>query len=259
MGFDLVSAATVAGCLMVLVPGAFGGNGSGAGHFITQEDYFREYRYFFQSKGCKIHTAEFQADSTIEERGILLRDQVDRFRKKEGGGKVFILAHSQGALDARYALKTLKLTGVAAVASIGAPHTGTPVAEWGVSHQTARSPIYWGLRLLADYDLDTLRFMGELTPAFLVKTAKYFEPVSEVRYGSARAVCTTHCHWGLRILKWWFELGPSDGLVPGENQRFGEDLGEYDLDHLSEIGVDLAKRSERTRWLTRVAAWYGIR
>jgi hypothetical protein len=112
------------------------------------------------------------------------------------------------------------------------------------------------LRLIADYDLDALRFVAEFRESFLRKHADAFAPVASVRYGAARGICRTKCHIGLRLLQWWVGIDGGDGISTGAQQRFGEDLGQYDLDHLSEINADEAKRGERKRLLESV--WYFI-
>jgi triacylglycerol lipase len=248
-----LTASVLAKCLVFLVPGAFAAGSGGAAHFITGDQYFAEYKTFFEAKGCKTSMASFAPDATIEERALMLRDQLERFRKANGEG-IVLIAHSQGGLDARFALKHLKIRGVRALVTIGVPHHGTPVADW-VIDQRDHERAYFRILRLVGYDLSALRFVGELSPAFLQKHAEHFQEVPGIRYASAEAVCTSHCYWGLRALRSFMGLGPSDGLVAAESQRFGEDLGTYDLDHLSEVGVDSEKRAERQKFLGRVWAW----
>jgi hypothetical protein len=235
-------------CIVFLVPGAFGQGTSS--FFLAQKDYFADYPAFFRSKGCETRAVEFPQDATIEIRAVMIRDQVDNHRK--GFAHTYLLAHSQGGLDARYALRSRGLAGVEALASLGVPHEGTLLADWAVSQRDRGTPIYWLLRLFG-YDLRQVSFLGEMRPEFLRKHAARFEAVPQVRYGSGRAVCRTHCHWGLSRLARWVGIGPGDGLVSGTNQGFGEELGEYDLDHISEVGADRLKAPERQRFLER--AW----
>lgn len=265
--------AVAADCRIVLVPGAFGVGTSSL--FLRNEDYFAEYRAFFEAKGCAVKNAEFPPDGTIEERALVLKDQVARFagagaKTGKGGASVaknrspatpvVLVAHSQGALDARFALRTLGMPAVGTLISIGAPHSGTPVANWVVEQRERSGWLYWLLRL-GGYDLKALAFAGEMTPEFLQRFLPRFEKVAKVRYASAQGVCRTSCHWALRALSRWVGkvgsatqgVGPGfgDGMVGRDSQTWGDDLGEYDLDHLSEVAVDAAKRSERARFLAR--------
>ncbi len=241
-------------CRIYLVPGAFGARGSGGGAklFLRPEDYFKEYRDFFNQKGCETRQVEFPADATIEERGQVLRDQVKAWR---GVSPLYLIGHSQGALDARYALQQLKLQGVAGLVSIGAPHRGTPAAEWVVVQRDSRSVLYWTLRGLGGYDLDALRFAGELTPLFLGSHPAQFGAVAGVRYASAQGECRQGCHWVLRFAASWLGVGTGDGIVPSSSQHFGDELGSFNLDHISEVGVDPEKRIERSRFLSAVWTW----
>jgi len=245
-------------CQLFLVPGAFSPGTDGAARFVTSTEYFAEYRAYFEKKGCAVKMGEFPPDATIEERSLVVRDQIERL-VKEKGAPVWVLAHSQGALDIRFALKTLGLKGVSAVATIGSPHRGTPLADWVVEHRERGSWLYWALRYLGSYDLRELRFAAELKESFLAKHADKFEQVPGVRYGAARAVCRTDCTRVIRLLQRWAGIPDGDGLVPASSQSFGDDLGEYDLDHLSEIGVDVSKRSERARLMNRLWEFFSRR
>ncbi len=244
-------------CFVFLAKGAASSNFWGSWLFVSEKDYFSEYSRFFESKGCVVRQGQFPPDATVEECGLVLRDQVERFSRdvRQGGSgdenRIAVIAHSQGGLNVRFALKSLRLSGVSSVITVGTPHSGTPVADWVVGHRDRESWFYWILRM-GGYDLQALRFLGEFQRPFLEKHATHFAAVPEVRYASARAVCKTDCHWMLRMLSWWLALPSGDGLVPGESQRFGTDLGEFDLDHISSVGVDRAQRSERLRLMEKM-------
>lgn len=244
------AAVALALCKIALVPGAFGTGTSGL--FLNPDDYFKEYDAYFRAKGCQVEKIAFPQDAKIEVRAMVLRDQIER-----SGQGWTILAHSQGGLDARFALKTLKMKGVSALVTLGTPHSGTPLASWAAGQRDSSGFTYWLLKLLGGYDLRGVSFLGEMTPDFLTKHAEKFEAVPGVRYASARGVCRTGCARPIRLLAWWTALPPGDGIVPGESQRFGEDLGELDLDHISEAGADAPKRLERHRFLDAVWSWLG--
>jgi hypothetical protein len=253
LGFPIDTRATST-CRVGLVPGAFAPGTEGSGRWIRDEDYFRTAREFFSTKGCEVFQFQFPEDGSIEERGLMIRDQLQR----RGGfsGRTLLLAHSQGGLDARYALAALKVSGVDALVTVGTPHSGSRVAEWAHEQAEKRGFVSRFLQVGFDYDLGALRFLGEMVPGFIDSRASYFRLPSQVRGASARAVCRTQCFWLLRALSWVFDLGPGDGLVEAESQRWGEDLGEFDLDHLSEVSVSLDKHDERNRMLHGVWIWW---
>ncbi len=242
------------GCRILLAPGAFAGNSTGSRLFLSSDDYFREYRAYFEGRGCEVRQAEFPPDATIEVRGLVLRDQAERYAKK-AGGKLVLIAHSQAGLDSRFALRRLGLSAwVSGLVTVASPHRGTPAANWVVEHRESGSLIYRLLKWLADYDMKALAFAGELTPEFLAKHAAHFEKVPDARYAFARGACRTGCHATLRFSAWWFGLGESDGLSPLESQSLdgADDLGTFDLDHISQVGADPAKREERARLLEAI-------
>jgi hypothetical protein len=259
---EVHAASTTTGgpCTVILVPGAFGVGKSSL--FLSADDYFSDYEKFFKEKGCVVRKIEYPPNVTIEVRARFLRDQTRESTAQNGGVRAVIVAHSQGALDARFALKSLGLASVSALISIGAPNYGTPIADWVISHRDSKSILYWVLRLGGNYDLKGLPFVGEMTEAFLKQHAENFSQVTGVKYASARGACRTDCHWSLRLLNWLSggrgglsSASGGDGMIPAERQSFGEDLGEYDLDHISEVGHDAAKLPERTRFLEKLVPY----
>ena len=261
------SAASVSACRVFLVPGALGGDNAGSGFFVKTADYYRDYRDFFSKKGCRVATATLPMDASIEEHGRILRDEINQFASSMPTGTeitaetkdtpIWIVAHSQGALDIRYAIQSLQIEApVTAVASIGAPHQGTPAASWTAAQRDQQTWIYSFLRTFFSYDLAALRFLSEMEPGFVESHAAAFAKRAGVRYGSARGVCTSGCHFTLWFSGKWFGVQDGDGLIPGESQRFGDDLGAYNLDHLSEIGVDSGKKAERERLLEAIWNWF---
>jgi hypothetical protein len=231
-------------CRVALVPGAVGAEGSG--RFLRVEDYLREYREYFEARGCAVLRVRLPGDSKIEVSALMLREQLER---EWDGRSGFLVAHSLGGLVARYALKSLGLPGARALVTIGAPHEGTELARRALRERERGGLVAWALRRLGGYDLSALAFLEQATPEFVREHAQAFGPVPGVRYLSARAACRS-CDWRLRLVGWWGGVpAPSDGLVPAARQRFGEDLGEYDLDHLSEAGAGESGRAERARFL----------
>lgn len=244
-----VGGANVQRCRVLLVPGAFGGDDAASGLFIQEKNYFAQYETFFKSKGCLTGKAILPADLTIEERSLLLRDQVRRFSSETRS--VILIAHSEGGLDARFALKTLKMPQVKTLLSVGVPHQGTPLASWVLQQREQETLAYWLFRLVFQYDFKKLRFAGEMTPDFLARHESHFSKLDGVQYASAQAVCETHCHPLLRLLSRWIPVPDGDGVIPSSSQLFGKNLGQFDLDHVSTVGVDRAKDQERQRLLTR--------
>ena len=227
-------------CQVALLPGAFERSSLVARWILSEDEYFREYRDFFKGKGCLVKQMHFPPDSTIEQRAFLIRNQL------EESGPWWVIAHSQAGLDLRFAFQTLRLnpSRVRGVVSIGTPHHGSRVATWALDHLQRRS-LFWRVLKLAGYDLGELRFLPEMDGDFLIQKAGYFIQEPRVAWFSVGSDCQNSCHWALRLLAHWAGARNGDGLVELESQRFGQWLGPFDLDHLSEVGVDGAKRGIR--------------
>jgi hypothetical protein len=240
-------------CKVALLPGAFEATSWVGKMVLRDEEYFREYREFFSSRGCEVLQLSFPPDTTIEQRGFLIRNRLNE------GGPWQVIAHSQAGLDLRYAFQTLGLrpSRIKFVITIGTPHRGSSAAAWAMAHQRRGSLLSKMLALLG-YDLAELRFLPEMEAPFLESRARYFAQTPPVPWFSAVGDCKTACHPGLRLLRWL--SGPSggkqdgDGMVEAQAQSFGETLGSFDLDHLSEVAAHPQKSAERRRLIEAISA-----
>src|SRR5439155_6766729 len=133
--------------------------------------------------------------------------------------RVNLVAHSLGGLDARYAISKLGLHDrVASLVTLGTPHRGTPVADFGIA---VADPL--GLkRILGAIGFDT-RVFYELTTAHMKRFNREVPDARAVWYGSliARAQSGLHplllpIHLALKQ-----NAGENDGLVLSSSQRCG--------------------------------------
>jgi pimeloyl-ACP methyl ester carboxylesterase len=248
-----------AACNILLVPGAFGTGSSS--QFLSPQDYFSEYEAYFKAKGCEILHVQFLENATIESRALMLRDQAEKFLKKNGGTDVIIIAHSQGGLDARFAVSTVKMAHVRALITIGTPHQGTPLADWMIEQKNSKSILYWVLKIFAQYDLADLPFAGEMTEKFLKRFEDKFRDDPSVAYASATGACQSDCHWAFKLLRMVSGIdllgAHGDGIIPADSQLHGENLGRYNLDHIAEVGADAAKKAERFKLLDSIWEFIG--
>lgn len=234
-------------CRFLLLPGAFD-QSSLVGRWVLQEGaYFATYRARLVSRGCEVEQMQFPADSTIEQRAMLIRNRI------EERGPFHVIAHSQAGLDLRFAFKTLGLkpAQVRSVTSIGTPHSGSRVAEWALGHQRRRSLLYRALWIFG-YDLAALRFLPEMDASFLREKAAYFSAEPPVPWFYPEVSCRTQCHWFFRLLGKLVGSGDGDGMVEASSQVFGRLIGSFDLDHLSEIADGGSRVSERERLISAV-------
>ena len=143
-----------------------------------------------------------------------------------------IIAHSMGGLDARYAIARLGLSDkVASLTTIGTPHLGTPLADFG-SRMLSRL-----VRMMGRFF--NLRAFVDLTTAQMAEFNRATPDVAGVSYGSVVArsgrlrthplLWATHAYLAQRA-------GPNDGVVPSASQPWGEVVREIDADHWAQIG-----------------------
>ncbi|MBL7715839.1 MAG: hypothetical protein JNL01_10275 [Bdellovibrionales bacterium] len=258
-----MASASALACVLFIVPGAFGVDGGGTSFIVDPKDFMLPVVRYFETKGCAVKKGQLPADSKIEERGMILKDQYSRWLdglRREG--KIdsqtakWMIAESLGGLTARMALGTLKMTDVDAVAFIGVPHQGTPLARWTLDQIKEKTWIYRIASVVFDYDMGALAFTEQVLPEFLEKHRARFQPPAPVRIGSVLNECHSNCSAWLQVLGW---IGPKfagDGIVPTSDQRFGDDLGTFDLDHLTAVVDHRLGHDQRKQMLDSIWQWF---
>ncbi|WP_437593716.1 esterase/lipase family protein [Sorangium sp. So ce1000] len=96
-------------------------------------DYFGGIASALRSGGAEVYaTAVPQFDST-EARGEALLAQIEDIVARTGSGKVNLVGHSHGGLDARY-VAAVRPDLIASVTTIGSPHQGAELASYLQDH-----------------------------------------------------------------------------------------------------------------------------
>ena len=194
--------------------------------------YFQGVEEALAEAGVEVASIALPATAGVEARARALAGAVERL----GGGKVNLVAHSMGGLDARWWIG--RLGGHAKVASlvtIGAPHRGTSVADWGARRVGSALS---GWRLLREVGIDPTAF-GDLTREACEERNALLAGEPEVptfSYGGARPWWETAAPLlpSFRILQ--RAEGPNDGLVSVWSARFGEYRGTVPADHFAQTG-----------------------
>ncbi len=96
---------------------------------------FRDFHYFnywgripreLVRNGANVYYGHQEAWGTVEDNGLILKNKIMEILQKTGCGKVNIIAHSKGGLDARYVISGLKMEAyVASLTTINTPHRGS--------------------------------------------------------------------------------------------------------------------------------------
>ncbi|MCO5142487.1 MAG: hypothetical protein M9962_05295 [Oligoflexia bacterium] len=226
---------------IVLVHGATYGGASLKIGFLNFGDYFEKIPAFLSQAGTTVKIADLPTDVGIGERAAVLQS----FLKSEfKNTKVNIIAHSLGGLDARYAATVLRSPNILSITTIGTPHRGTPLADWGVN-QMKNEGLWYYFFLLLGYDLKGRRFLPELATEYMQKTFNPKVPNrADIQYFSVRTKASFKKKSMSRLL--WFtsrwvesdgsiKNGEHDGLVPFESQGWGKILLNMELDHLAQM------------------------
>lgn len=219
---------------IILAPGLFGFDGKIVSYFFGISRYMR-------ALGCKVFTARTEM-ARVERRARVLKAQVLDYLHSTRTKKVNIIAHSMGGLDARCVISRLGMEDrVASLSTIGTPHHGTAIADWGARRLSLV------MRLLKVLGMDTQCFR-DLTTERCERFNEEVKNAPGVRYftysGSQEKSRVTPLLWPSfdLIMR---EEGDNDGLVSVGSARWDMEgvkyMGNHDADHFNLIGwhIDL--------------------
>jgi triacylglycerol lipase len=191
----------------------------------------RKTRYFRGLAGLEadfIHP-RVQPTASIAVRAQRLADLI----REVPGGRVNIIAHSMGGLDARYAIARLGLDQrVASLVTIGTPHRGTPLADAG-SHLVPAA-VTRALSKVMDvgalHDLTTVKMEQFNREVLDLPEIAYCSIVAKSSLAQTHPLLwPTHAYLSRKC-------DENDGIVCASSQRWGTVLREIDADHWAQIG-----------------------
>eukprot|EP00908_Phaeocystis_cordata_P009490 Transcript_20270.p1 GENE.Transcript_20270~~Transcript_20270.p1 ORF type:complete len:360 (-),score=46.76 Transcript_20270:394-1317(-) len=226
-------------------------------------EYFHGVRSYLQSQHgiTRVLTPGLSPLAPSSTRAAQLRDAIHKWNERRHGERVTIIAHSQGGLDARYAISRLQADGLAwQLITMGTPHRGTALCDRLVWPAARRLPTALadaldraGLPVQMAQHLTRDHMLEEFNPTVI--------DAPDVRYLSLAGARSPLQYWApliptAALLSRW--EGPNDGLVSGETQavesppesqpaqlvwpslavesaQWGEFLGCEDLDHVEMI------------------------
>lgn len=134
--------------------------------------FFRDVKHFnywgripaeLETNGATIFYGKQQSAASVENSAEELLERIKYIVNKTGCGKVNIIAHSKGGLDARYAISCLGADEyVASLTTINTPHRGCIFAEYLLNKAPEKLK-----DSLADRYNKTLKKFGDQSPDFL--------------------------------------------------------------------------------------------
>jgi triacylglycerol lipase len=224
---------------IVLQHGLFGFGDFEIGKLVKLS-YFRKIDRALEERGHPLIISRVHPTGPIALRARQLKRTILReLRTKRIDGRVVILAHSMGGLDARYMISKLGMSGrVGALVTLSTPHRGSPYADWCLRNLGQRMK---GLRLMELLGLD-VRAVSDLT---LDSCARFNDAIPDhpdVQYYSISAArpwhlvppFMLHSHRLITDLE-----GDNDGVVSVASARWGEHLETWPADHLHVINKRL--------------------
>jgi len=246
---------------------------------IGPVNYFFNVAADLRTRGEAVFESQVSPYEASDVRGQALAQFIDDTLRSTGACKVNLIAHSQGGLDGRYVISTLRYGDrVAALATVSTPHRGTVVADvaLGVVQVSSFTADTLNAILLAVQGLTSNQSgnpniranLWQLTTAQAAAFNRQNLDDSRVRYysvagRSSLASGSRDCGgavWenpsGLDVLDPLLTVPasvfpffdpllqptPNDGLVAVPSARWGRFLGCVPADHFDEVGqvADLA-------------------
>jgi triacylglycerol lipase len=213
--------------------------------------YFKGIKSHLEGNGFEVHHTRVDFSGSVGLRASQLSDQINQILSGRTADKVHIIAHSMGGLDARHMIVDIDgmAEKVASVTTIGTPHLGTSIADFGISR--GGNLLIRGLESVID-----LGGFSDLT----TKACEEFNLRAKDKEASNKVVYRTYASAEDRDLVFlplqpsWLIInkfeGENDGLVSVKSQQWENELSGSDgsrktveqfrftvpADHLNEVG-----------------------
>jgi triacylglycerol lipase len=199
---------------------------------VTLATYFRRVPQLLADAGNRVITPAVPPTGSIARRAEALEAAIGNHA---GSEPVHVIAHSMGGLDARFMITHRGMAGrVLSLTTIGTPHRGTALADRGVDLAEQTGVFGWLRRSPIDHEAfedlrtDACARFNETTPD--APGVRYFSVAGNKRR-----------HEMLYALRFSHDViapaeGPNDGLVSVRSAQWGEFLGEWNCDHVNQVG-----------------------
>jgi triacylglycerol lipase len=237
---------------IVLVHGLLGFDALRVGR-VRLRGYFPGVEESMRVGGNRVHCAKLHPTDGIVHRAEQLRAFLDSVSLTE---PVHLMTHSMGGLDARYMISRLGMAGrVLSLTTIGTPHRGSPIADWGV-HRLGQyvKPLFqfFAVPDQAFYDLTTeacRTFNADVPDA------------PTVRYFSVAGRCTLAWlgpQWLIPYTVIRRTEGANDGMVSVASATWGEQTDVWDGDHISLVNWPNPQACALGVWRSRQKQYAGL-
>lgn len=208
-----------------------------------------------RDRGARVFHGGQDSWATVEANAAALKERVQAVLAETGSGKVHLIAHSKGGLEARYLVSSLGMAPyVASVTTISTPHHGSKTMDvlYRLPHGLFRLGGFFvdlWYRLLGDRDPDFFAVCGQFTTAWAEAFNRANPDAEGVLYrtyggvmaGPASDLLMAWQHFVVRRVE-----GDNDGLVSLASAQWTgfrgpwRGVGRRGISHLDE--VDLRRR-----------------
>jgi triacylglycerol lipase len=228
-------------------------------------EYFHGIPAELYGGGAEVYTTQVSALSSSDQRGEQLLAEVEYIVAATGAGKVNLIGHSQGGLDARY-VAALRPDLVASVTTVGTPHRGSRIADWFLDHTAEGGFTRAVTDLLGDaFGLVLALLTGTDRPQDAIGSLEQLSSAGMSAFNARfpTGLPTTRCGegppaaGGIRFYSWsgasalthaldptdaafaittFLTGGDNDGLVERCSSHFGRVIrDDYRMNHLDEV------------------------
>ena len=180
--------------------------------------------------GIPVYVSTIEAWAACASNAAALGKELDAVIDKSGGGKVNLIAHSKGGLDARFLISRLGYGDrVASLTTVGTPHRGSALADYVVTGFRRFRKQYGALlhifaRLFGDRSPDCSRTLDGLTVAAMKEFNRAVPDDDRVFYQSLAGSLKNGVDDPLFYLPYRLLVrreGPNDGLVSVASAAWG--------------------------------------
>ena len=219
---------------------------------------FKRIRYWgripqiLREHGAAVYFGGQDGWGTIEENARQIKASMEQILKETGCGKLHLIAHSKGGLDARYLVSSLGMAGhVSSLTTISTPHRGSKTIDWlcgmpAVLFRFAALFVNFWYRRLGDKQPD----FYAVSRSFSTQAMKEFNTRNPDAPGvlyQSYAGDMPHCRADLMMLIPFLVIrrfdGANDGLVSVESAKWGDfrgvllSAGKRGISHMDEIDI----------------------
>jgi len=215
-----------------------------------------------EQQGARLFYGHQDAWGSVERNAAALKASLEKILAETGCGKVNVIAHSKGGLDARYMISSLGMAGhVASLTTVATPHHGSKTVDMlcrlpKLLFRLAAFFVNLVFRLLGDKKPDFYRAARQFTTAEMAAFNARSPDAPGVYYQSYAAVMKSPFS---DILLFWPCLlvglveGESDGMVTPASAAWGNFRGALrgaarrGISHTDEVDARRMNFSRRAR------------